>query len=261
VFAVQLNEEVVFLGSFPGDVVGGIVLETTSQLWGVDVNLVLDYESLFFQGQLLLGFRCLHLEEDLEISNNQTSIDPAIGVNFGGTTFPAGFTTVSLDEFETSNRFRGAQIGTRSELCFGPLFFTLDTKLGLGWTDQEVEIGGVTTLFEPPGRFVDLLQGGILAVPSNSARQSHDTFSVVPEISVNVGVELFDCIRAYVGYDLLYWSSVVRPADQLDRVIDTRQIPTDVDFGIAGTTLVPSPPFVRTDFWAHGFHVGAAVHF
>jgi Putative beta barrel porin-7 (BBP7) len=52
----------------------------------------------------------------------------------------------------------------------------------------------------------------------------------VPEVSLDMGYRFTSFFRASVGYDLLYWSSVARPGDQ-----------------VLG---VPK----GTDYWAQGLH-------
>jgi hypothetical protein len=61
----------------------------------------------------------------------------------------------------------------------------------------------------------------------------------------------------------MYWASVVRVADQIDRVVDTRQSPTSPNFVLpAGTTgSRPIAPLQDTDFWAHGINVGIRVDY
>lgn len=70
-----------------------------------------------------------------------------------------------------------------------------------------------------------------------------------------------DHLRAYVGYSLLYWSDVVRPGDQIDRGINTTQLPT---LGGQGTLTGPRRPafsFQDSDFWAQGINFGVQLRF
>jgi len=68
-------------------------------------------------------------------------------------------------------------------------------------------------------------QGGLLALPSNIGTQTRNRFAVIPELGVKVGYQLTDHIRVYAGYNFLYASSVVRPGNQIDPVINRAQLP------------------------------------
>ena len=81
---------------------------------------------------------------------------------------------------------------------------------------------------------------------------------MVPETELNVGYQLTPHARAFVGYDLLYWSTVVRPGDQIDPVLDVTQIP---NFALLhGQTPTnqgrPLVPFKESGFWAQGMNIG-----
>ena len=76
---------------------------------------------------------------------------------------------------------------------------------------------------------------------------------------MNVGYDVTPHLRAFVGYNFLYVSSVVRPGDQVDRIIDPSRLP--VPAALAGNlppanTGRPLVPFKATDFWAQGINFG-----
>jgi len=93
--------------------------------------------------------------------------------------------------------------------------------------------------------------------------------SVVPELGINIGYQITDHLRAYVGYNVIYWSDVVRPGDQIDRVINTTQLPNPT-LVVNGVIVPPQPntpllnPALRrpafsfngSDFWAQGVNFG-----
>ncbi len=63
-----------------------------------------------------------------------------------------------------------------------------------------------------------------------------------------------------VGYQFMGWSKVMRPADQIDRVIDVTRIPNFPITGVAPTGLVrPGLPFHETQFWAQVLNVGLQI--
>ncbi|MEI8380327.1 MAG: BBP7 family outer membrane beta-barrel protein [Planctomycetota bacterium] len=118
-----------------------------------------------------------------------------------------------------------------------------------------VRINGSTVFTSSTGTSVTQ-NGGLLALPTNIGSYSRDQFSVVPEVGLNVGRQLTDNVRVYVGYTLIYWSSVVRPGDQIDPVINPTQLPTPTGPGTLVGPARPAFAFHDTDFWAQGINFG-----
>jgi hypothetical protein len=195
----------------------------------------------------LAGFRYLELDEGLTIQENLTLL-PTAPAN-AGTTFGLA------DEFTTHNRFYGGQIGARGEYWKGKAFVNLYGKVALGETQETISINGLT-IITPPGGTPTAHAGGLLALPTNSGHFTRDEFAVVPEIGINVGYQVTDHLRAFVGYTFLYWSDVARPADQIDLAINGTQVPTNLG---SGKLVGPARPAVNlnsTDFWAQGINFG-----
>jgi len=72
-----------------------------------------------------------------------------------------------------------------------------------------------------------------------------------PQLGVNVGYQLTDNVRAFVGYTFLYWNDVLRPGDQIDRVVNTTQSPVNlIGNGLLVGPARPAPIFRESDFWA-----------
>jgi hypothetical protein len=66
---------------------------------------------------------------------------------------------------------------------------------------------------------------------------------------------------AHVGYNFLYWSRVVRPGNQIDRVINVSQLPTSQGPGTVTSPFRPVFAFPGTDFWALGVNIGLEIGF
>lgn len=246
----------------PGTQVGSVRINAPSRLYGLNADLVCklccgcDYRVNAFGGA-----RYLNLQESLSITEDNVLIRPAAN-------FPAGTRFIVNDTFSTRNQFYGADVGVNGRCQFGR--FDLDgfARIALGSTRQTVDISGSQTVIQPGGRTSNFV-GGLLALPSNIGSFSRDRFSVVPELGFTLGYNVTDQVRLSVGYNFLYWSSVVRPGGQINRNLDILQIPN--------FTAPPSPPFgptlpttpVRqpqfkfedTDFWAHGLTVGVEIRF
>ena len=165
----------------------------------------------------------------------------------------AGQTTFLNDHFATRNQFFGGQVGWRSEFDWRHWLLEVTTKVALGSTNERVNIDGLN-IITPLGSTPTRSLGGLLAQPTNIGNFSRDRFAVVPEVGLNLGYKFTDHIRAFVGYDFLYWSNVVRPGDQIDRTVNATQIAPRT-----GPFVGPARPefnFKGTDYWAHGVNFG-----
>jgi hypothetical protein len=175
---------------------------------------------------------------------------------------------IVTDRFATSNQFYGGQVGAEGRWMFGRLTLDGRVKLALGITQQELTVDGNQQII---GRNnPDPRPGGLLALPSNIGSFSSSRFSVVPEVGGSVGYYVTDWMRLSVGYNFLYWSSVIRPGDQIDRNLNSDQIPNFNLVPVAGGGFRPAristdpPPqrlFNPTDYWAHGLTFGVEVNF
>src|SRR5262249_6596375 len=108
---------------------------------------------------------------------------------------------------------------------------------------------------------VVVLPGGLLALPTNIGDHSHDEFSVVPEFRINLGYQVTEHLRAFVGYTFLYWTQVVRPGEQINLNVNSTQIATSLLFGPLAGPAQPSFSFRHSDFWAQGLNLGVEFRF
>ena len=226
----------------PGVVSGRVLVDAHTSLWGAEANLRTNWLCCpNGYVDLLAGFRTVGLNESLAVNENVNILaGPAAGAGFN-----------LYDSFRTNNQFYGGQIGAVSEWRWGCFSFDLTTKLALGDTQQmaniygasAISLGGVTTTY--PGN-------GILAQPTNSGHFTRDKFTVVPELGLTAGYQITDHLRFTVGYNLLYWSSVLRPGNQIDRGLDPNQFAPAT--GAAATR--PAFAFNGSDFWAQGVSLG-----
>jgi hypothetical protein len=230
----------------PGVLAGTVNVQTRSKLWGYEANL----RSNLFAGHYcgcdyfvdgIVGFRGLGLDETLDVNESLAVI--------GGTSAGQQFTI--NDHFGTQNRFYGGQLGLLSEVRCSRWIFDLNAKVALGSTTEMVAISGSTGI-TPLGGATQTFNGGLLALPSNIGRYDRDVFTWVPELGVTVGYQCTDHWKLFVGYNILYWSSVVRPGEQIDRTVNPNQLPP----AVAGGPNRPLFTFNASDFWAQGVNFG-----
>ena len=235
---------------------GSIHASTYSRLQGADLNALCGLCSgCDYWVQMLAGFRYLNLEEGIAISETTTvnSALPSGAPLFGGS-------TISItDRFDTRNNFYGGQVGLRGEVRRGRMFLEVQSKLAFGVTHQVVDIRGSTAITSASGATSEV-PVGFLSSGSNSGHYTRDRFSVVPEVGANAGILLTDNLRAFVGYNFLYWSSVVRPGDQIDTRLNGSQIPTDTRYD-ANATYRPSATIRDSGFWVQGISFGVELRY
>jgi hypothetical protein len=246
----------------PGLTTGGFEAQSHSQFWGAEAN---------YRGTLcrsgncdrslwvdpLVGFRYLNFDESLTMTEGVTRLvaNPAFPDEIAGTRI------INQDRFATYNDFYGGQVGTIVGYSRDRLSVDLRTTIALGATHEKLKINGAQVRAIPGGPTL-FFEGGLLALPSNIGSFSRNVFAVAPELGLNVGYQLTEHVRAFVGYDFLYLSNVIRPGDQIDTVLDVNQIPRFVNVP-PGTIppVVPPRPAARfndTDFWAQGVNFGLA---
>lgn len=189
-----------------------------------------------------LGFRSVELDEGIGMDSN---------VMVAGAGPGDGPLTFALTEmFRTRNQFNGIDLGWHHSRSIGYWNFDLGLQLGVGNMRQTVQIAG-STIINGTG---PSLNGGLLALNSNIGNYHRNEFAVLPEFNAKVGYQLTDRLRATFGYTFLYMSNVVRPGDQIERIIDTAQIPNAN--APTPTTVFPRFAFDNTDYWAQGLNFG-----
>jgi hypothetical protein len=237
---------------------GSFSVASSSRLWGAEANgLHKVYGSESFSLTTLAGFRYLDgiEQEDLLLARTSTVVVP-----FQGNTFGPGSIISSADHFHTRNQFYGGQLGARASWAPGKFFAEADAKVALGSTHQGVSVDGLSTLTMTDGTR-NTAVGGLFAGPSRIGHFASNHFSVVPEGEFKVGYNVTSHIQVSIGYNFLYWSDVVRPGNQVNRNIDTREIPTSFNFtpGFAATPQAPS--LQHSEIWAQGINFGLTLRF
>jgi hypothetical protein len=229
---------------------GSVVIRSYNQLWGAEANL----RYKWFSGDrcwvdIIGGYRHLDLSEGIDIS--ETAVVKATNLTF-----------VERDSFQTHNEFNGFQLGLDSEYHFwNRAFLGMTAKVAMGDTYQIVNINGSTTFGNVPGiAGTTTVPGGLLALPTNMGRYTSNRFAVAPEVGLKLGVDLTSHLRLFVGYDFLYLSSVLRPGDQIDPLVNDRfrnQGPVNNFLpGVGGGPVRPAVTYQTSGYWAQGVNFG-----
>ncbi|CAN5369429.1 hypothetical protein BH11PLA2_BH11PLA2_23830 [soil metagenome] len=228
----NLNQNIPFsqLTAYPGVATGAISVTQESSMQGADVNLRKRWAGTgCFRLDGLLGFRYIDFEETLTIGESfarTPNSPPSIGV-------PNAVSGVVTDQFSTTNKFYGGQLGLQSEWRRGRWFLQGTAKVGLGTMEETLSVNGGQTLTLTNGT-TQSTSGGLLALQgANIGSYSQNKFAVVPEFGLNLGYHITPHWRVFVGYNLLYLNTVLRPADQIDTGLDVTRIP---NFPVTGVT-------------------------
>jgi hypothetical protein len=223
--------------AFPGLVAGSFNVNANSYLWGIEANV---RKKLCCSPcgylDLLVGYRHFQLQDGIDIIDVEQPLNGP----------PGQPPFIVTDSFFTRNQFNGGQIGLDAQWNFWRRWYLgATTKIALGDVHQSITITGSTA-------GAAALPFGILALPSNIGTFSRDRFGVLPSGTLKLGYNFNAHWRAWVGYDFLYLSSVVRAGDQIDLVLNHNLLPGGNGTGPAR----PAVLFNSTGFWAQGVSAG-----
>jgi Putative beta barrel porin-7 (BBP7) len=256
--AASGNENSELVSSPLVGIAGATTVALSSQLQGWDVNLAWNCSPrpcLNVSG--LVGFRALDLKESLTVSDSFrdiTGFPGGAGLTFLGQLVRTGEPLFGVDNFSVRNQFWGPQLGGRVGYAFRNFNLDAFAKIALGVTQQSATIDGFGSAIVNPGGLRNTAVGSVYAQSSNIGHQFHNAFAVVPEVGLNISYQVTPRIAVGAGYSFLYWSSVVRPGDLVDRTVNRFIVPTDQNFGLGTGPARPAFNMHSTDYWAHGLN-------
>jgi hypothetical protein len=239
--------------AFPGVVAGRVGVSTSSFLQGAEANVLCNLCcGCNYRVDALAGLSYFNLSERVRVTEN-LAVLPGVAV-IGGTHFDI------FDSFQAHNHFYGGQVGARTELRWGRLYTDLLARVASGVVTETVDVSGATRSTAPTG-VATTQPGGFLALPTNIGHHTRNQFAVLPEGRLAVGYQVTESLRAWIGYTFLYCSNVVRPGDQIDRVVNPTLLPTTGGAGVALPPARPAFSFHDSDFWAQGVSFGVELRF
>ncbi len=262
--AVTGNENSELISSPLVGIAGSIQISSTTQLQGWEVNVARTHADATFPWSGLFGFRAMDLEESLvtnETFRDVSGVPGGAGLTFLGRPVLTNAPLTGQDRFQVRNQFFGPQVGLRGEWVRDILSLELVGKVAVGWSQQLAILQGESTAQVTAAEGRSVAPSGVLVQRSNSGRHFRNEFAVLPEIGVNVGVQLTPSLRAKVGYQFLYWNHVARPGTLIDRTVNRFNVATDQNFGQGIGPARPAFTFRDTDFWAHGITAGLEFEF
>jgi hypothetical protein len=227
-----------------------------------------DSSARTFRLDAIGGYRFTRLIDYVNIQNNEVDTENPAAYP-GGTNGLPGALYSQIDSYRTVNNFNGCELGLNAVFTSGRWSLDIVSKTAFGVNNQYARLYNLQSVSENPnytggdgaGNFVSTIG----ATPQEFSR---NRFSAIPELILTAGYQVTDHLKVTAGYDLLYWTAVVRAADQI--AVDPA---TGVPLGsLFNTNLTPPPsltppstlpPFVwnESHFLAQGLHLGAEFRF
>lgn len=194
----------------------------------------------------IVGYRVLRLKDNLGIADQRESLA------VGGTELVS-----TADAFSTKNSFSGLQLGVVYQTHFRRAWMESMIRVAIGNNRQTTSIQGGTNVSGPSG--TANYTGGLLAQRSNIGTYQNKEFTMIPELGLNFGFRVTQCLHATIGYNLLYFPNVVRASEQIDPDVNPGLIPPEV--AVLTGAFRPAHRSIENDYWAHGLNFGAALRF
>jgi hypothetical protein len=195
---------------------------------------------------LLVGFRYYGLNDSIRVTEDLATSQVAS-------------TILVHDNFAAKNEFYGCEIGLKSTLYRGRWSLGVTPRIAMGANHQTVTIDGSTVVNSADG--AARYNSGVFAIDgTNAGTYKRDTFSVIPQLALELGYQVTPCWRAFVGYNVLYWGDIVRSGNAIDMTIDSKNVPIGGNYTSGGLPF-PSYSGRTTDFWAQGINIGSEFRF
>lgn len=226
---------------------GRIGIDTGSEMQASDVFFywVLRRSPCFSFG-FLSGYQYASIDEDLFIASfTQNSVGADVQ------------SIAVTDLFDASNEFHGGLLGLRGDYRCGRFGIELLARVAFGNMRQTMNIAGSTTSRDANGG-VSVRDSGLLAqATTNGGLHVQDEFSFMDEAGIKLAFYPVERLKLSVGYSLMHWSSVVRPGNEIDTLVDGRLLTADPP------TSATRPAFVfdTTDYIVQGLNFGAEFRF
>lgn len=245
-----------------------LVGNTSATLYGAEINARstgIRVGGIDFAG--LAGFRYLSFNDTLTVVNNLRLFRPiGLAPTSGDTSasLSQDLTFLTRDRTRVYNNFYGGQIGLDIDAKFGSFFINARLKAAFGNMHQVAQVDSRTTAINndpqrpsPPSYGIN---GGLLASPADNGRHTRDVFAFLPEGNFKFGYQFADCLRGYIGYDVLSIGHTARAGNTT--VINTLNTTVTVAGGTTNINLSqPSFRFNDQDTWIQGLTFGLEVKY
>jgi hypothetical protein len=228
--------------SYPGLREGEINFVGNSEVFGSDLyGRFLLCRNCISRIDFITGYHFSRVDDQIVMRSRFTDVDPQ-SVDFGAV-------TTVVDRFAGQNDFHGGIVGFIWERDCGCWNTQLLARTALGGMRERMRIDGsftFDTLAAPPV----VTPGGLFTTPTNIGTYGQTEFATVTEFGATAAYRIGRCTQITLGYTFILWSSVQRPSDAIDPVIDLGNNPTR-----------PAFAFNPASYWVQGLNVGFEFKF
>jgi hypothetical protein len=242
------GEHITLYSSLANQYTGGTSSDISSRLWGADANVRIPWFRILADwNNALFGVRYFNLEESMNVSSRSV--------------FPTGATLFNTDSIHTQNQFYGGQIGLASRLGAVERGLGVDgtLKLGLGDIHQVANLSGFNGFTATDGSS-GVNSGGLYVQPTNAGNHTRDKVGFLTEYDLNLTYNFTRWSQIYFGYSIIYLSSVVRPTQLIDPVVNDSRLPY-VATPTASDANRPTFLWNAHDFWTQGLTFGLKLQY
>lgn len=237
------------LASLEGQSSGGITSSISSKLNGAEINARLPFYNFMTDStDAIVGVRYFDLQEKLNISFRSD--------------FPNGNSVQIRDSVSTKNQFYGGQVGLNGKIngVERGLGFDSTGKLALGGVRQQATLEGSNTIFTP-GQPPDVEQGGLFARGASQGTFTRDKFAMIYEQNFNVTYNFNQWAQVYFGYSIIWISSVQRPGEAIDPVVNDSGVRFIANPPQGNTLNRPAFHWNANDLWTQGMTFGLRLQY
>jgi hypothetical protein len=154
-----------------------------------------------------------------------------------------------IDSYKAVTTYNGLDLGLDATYTLGRWSVDTVAKAAIGFSNEYVRLYGVSGI-DPSNT------GGTPLSATTVEEFSRDRFAAIPELKVTGGYQVTDHFKVTLGYDLLYWTAVVRAANQI-----AVNPATGYPYGtLVGSTL-PAFSFNESGYFAQGIRLGGEFRF
>ncbi len=227
---------------------GSIQITSHSRMWGLEAsavhNLVRDDSKAI---DMVLGVKHLNLSEDFQISLNDT-LNPSDYYR-------------AKDRWETKNSILALKLAVRGRVNIGTNWkFTAEGSVALGMNRESVDVSGSGSI-SSGGATRAWDSGGVFTGPCNMGRKSRSKLVYIPEVKIGIEQKRSERISLTANAHVMYISDVIRPGEQVNRIIST----TGTGFASQGhpdpAAPYPTRRFETNDYVSYGLTLGVKINF
>jgi hypothetical protein len=260
VFNAITNQNESDIVAFPNEQAGRIRVRTAADLIGTEVNYRCALSCLDCSGcgvtpvkgprcevDFLLGYRSLRYRDKVEIRQENRPLN---------TPADTLVRQAVVDSYYGRNMFNGVQTGLEAWYWYHGLVLDVRAMAALGQRDARMDVNGFTDIGPAAGP-VTRFNGGLLAGQSAIGAFKDQETAFVGELSLRAGYQVNDHVTLTIGYTLLYFSSVIRSGELIDRTVNPLSLPP----GQPVEPLRPATILSENGLWAQGLSLGFEVRY